>query len=221
MKVSQESADRLDDLRLGAAAHGAGQGQHEVVDGRDREPREVVIRKMCGEMVKKRIAPSSVKIQRGFPQAAMMLKERKVFLEQGRDAFLADDCLRRRNDRCALRRDRRFGHRTLKHGSLLPARLGRDRTLRDAALCGEERLERSVECARPESAQHSGGLTIGQVPCLAACFGGTRRSPPTGVLPVCRAMRAYRRGKRWLLLPRWRSVRRSKRQGLRSLLAAN
>src|SRR5207249_10581281 len=74
---------------------------------------------------------------------------------------------------------------------------------------------------RPESAQHSGGLTIGQVPCLAACFGGTRRSPPTGVLPVWRVMRAYGRGKRWLLLRRWKTVRGSKRQELRALFAAN
>src|SRR2546425_9744043 len=40
---------------------------------------------------KKRIAPPPVKIQSRFPQAAMMLKERQVFLEQGCDAFLADD----------------------------------------------------------------------------------------------------------------------------------
>src|SRR5882672_2650060 len=156
MKVSQESADRLNDLRLSAAAHGSGQRQHEVVDDRDREPRKVMIRKMYGQMVKKRIAPPPVKIQRRLPQSAMMLKERQVFLEQRRDGVLADGCLRR-NDRRGMRRDGRSGHRALKDGSLLPARLGRDRTLRHATLCGEGRLQRSVKCARPESTQHSRG----------------------------------------------------------------
>ena len=94
MKVSQESTDGLDDLRLRAAAHGAGQGQPECVDDRDGEACEVVIRQMRGEMVKKRIAPPPMKIQCRFPQAAMMLKERQVFLKQGRDGFLADDCVR-------------------------------------------------------------------------------------------------------------------------------
>jgi hypothetical protein len=111
-----------------------------------------------------------------------MLKKRQVFLEHGRDAHVADDCLPR-GDRRAMRGDRSSCDRALKHGSLLPARLGREWRLRDAALCGEGRLKRPVKWNRPESTQHSRGLTIGQVSCPATRREGARRGAPQGVLP--------------------------------------
>jgi hypothetical protein len=104
MKVPQQATHGLDHLPLRAATHGPGQRQHKRVDDRDRQPREIAIRKMLGEMMKKPLAPPPVKIERRLAQSTMMLKKREVFLEECGDTLRTD--ARRWDDR---RRDGQNG----------------------------------------------------------------------------------------------------------------
>jgi transposase len=64
-------------------------------------------------------------------------------------------------------------------------------------------------------------IVFRQIPRSAARVGGARRGATAGILWAGAVMRAFGRGKRWLLLRRWKTVRGSKRSELQQLFAAN
>jgi hypothetical protein len=87
MEVSQHSTHRLDHLPLRGAAYGTSQRQYECVHDGDSQPREISIRKVLGEMMKKPFAPPPVRIERCLAQSPMPLKKREVFLEKPWERF--------------------------------------------------------------------------------------------------------------------------------------
>jgi hypothetical protein len=106
MQMTQYATHRLDDLPLRAAAYGPRQGQHERVYQWDGQPREITIRNMLSEVMKKPFAPPTVKIERRFPESTVMLKKREVFLEECGDTFRTDAHLRQDDRRLDCRNGR-------------------------------------------------------------------------------------------------------------------
>src|SRR4029450_919449 len=94
---------------------------------------------------------------------------------------------------------------------------------RAAARHGHGRLYRhaSAVSQRGGHCPPEGGDRLRQISCVATCERRARRSPPAGFFRAGLVMRKPGRGKRWLLLRRWKTVRGSKRAELQALFAAN